>query len=302
MFSIDNLKTIVERRLNDGLDELDEHEFAHNPFKLFVDVGEVERSVRNLNDVYSNRYGVISILSSNSTPINEVAIYNATVSVDLLVNVDRSILEGDNSGEYQEVKDTRAIIDMIADKFSGVPFLHSEEKNTYSVVTVFTLSSAGTFEVVSSKLGKIVPFSFTIDLSVVEQGVNSSNIHLFIDDVEVACSQFAEDMVSSAEGQTRLGKLKSTFNVQETKYAIAFVTPLLDNALCKEFLKIMHRGGYSIDVPVPVYKVTVGYDVSDPVEYNHSMIISSIRLTAQIPNNAGLNIEMIESDQPYEQS
>lgn len=300
MFSLDNLRAFIEELLNA---ELPADEQLTNPFRIFADIGEAEKSYRALNTVYAKRYGVISVLSSNVTPINGLQIYNGTVSVDILVNVDRVIStltnQGEyNLGEYEEVKQTRSILDTIAANSSAVALAYDIGGITYSVVPVFTLSTAGTFEVQTSRLGKVIPLSFTVDVSVVETGVNSSAIRIYINNTQVPASQIAEDMVASSEGQTRMGKSLSTFNTQEAKYNLSFVTPLTTTPLSQSFLEKMHSGDSET-----VFRVVVEYQIGDDSQnyprYTHDMILSSVRLTAQIPNNAGLNIEMIEADSPY---
>ena len=293
MFSIENLQEFLEGILNA---ELPEEEQLTNPFRLFADIGEAEKSYRNLNTVYAKRYGVISVLSSNVTPINGLQIYNGTVSVDILVNVDRVIGTLPDLGEYEEVKKIRRILDNVAANSSAVAHTYNDYGVMYSVVPVFTLSTAGTFEVQTSRLGKVIPLSFSVDVAVVQQGINSSSITLKINNKDVSVSQLAEDMVASSEGQTRMGRSKSTFNEQEAKYSLSFVTPLIDSDFCLEMINLMHNGNISGNIPV--YSVSVVYP--QPIGgFAHQMNVASVRLTGQIPNNAGLNIEMIEADSPY---
>lgn len=295
MFSLDNLRAFIEELLNA---ELPADEQLTNPFKIFADIGDAEKSYRALNTVYAKRYGVISVLSSNVTPINGLQIYNGTVSVDILVNVDRVINTLPDLGEYEEVKQTRSILDTIAANSSAVALARDINGVTYSVVPVFTLSTAGTFEVQTSRLGKVIPLSFTVDVSVVEQGINSSEIKIYMKHnsstssgygTPIQASQIAEDMVISSEGQTRMGSNRSTFNEQEARYSLSFVTPLITEWLQTDFVEAMHTGVSEI------YKVSVKYPhFSNP--FVHIMKLSAVRLTAQIPNNAGLNIELVEVD------
>ena len=320
MFSVDNLKAFVEERLNEALwefikaremaktpsptvDEAEavaDAEVSRNPFKIFTDLGEAEKSYRSLNDVYSKRYGVLSTLSSNVTPLGGIQIYNGTFSVDILVNIDRPIGTPDDTGEYIEVKETRSILDTVAANDSATAHPFTVSGVDYSVVPVFTLSTAGTFEVQASKLGKIVPLSFTVDVSVVEQGINSAEIMIYITHHDspgsgygtpIQASQIAEDMVISSEGQTRIGAHRSTFNEQEARYSLSFVTPFISEWLQTDFVTAMHTGVSEI------YKVSVKYPIF-PLPFVHYMKLSSVRLTAQIPNNAGLNVELVEVDEP----
>ncbi len=310
MFDINSLKQIIEALLNnqlyevvknkaiaEGVESMEANIIASkamntSPFKIFGDLGEMQKSFRNLNTVFTKRFGVLSVLNSNNTSIKGLQIYNATVSVELIVNMDRSL--GDSSGEFDPVKMTRMILDGVSTTYSGVTQDLEINGTIYAVTTVFTLSNTGTFEAVSSELGKVLPMSFTCDVSVVETGINSSSISLTINGDEVYASQIAEDMVISAEGQTRMGKSLSTFNAQEAKYSLSFVMPLTSSALSNMFLTAMHNGK-AVDENGNYLTVAVKYGSSETT-YTHHMMIASVRLTAQIPNNAGLNIELVDID------
>jgi hypothetical protein len=184
----------------------------------------------------------------------------------------------------------RSILDNIAVNNSGIARSFIINDVTYAVTPTFTLSTAGDYMIDTSRLGKVVPMTFSVDISVVETGLNSSAITITIDGQEVFATQIAEDAVFSSEGQTRMGNSRSTFNIQEARYSLSFVMPLTTSALSMHFLRKMHTG----DLSTPMV-VTVTYGNEDTY-YDHVMKPSSIRLTAQIPNNAGLNIEMIETD------
>lgn len=297
MYNFNDLKNYIETVLNEKLFEtLGAEERDTNPFKLFADVGEAQKSYRHLNTVYAKRYGVCSVIASNVTPINGLQIYNMTASIDILVNVDRVLgLDANNYGEYAPVIETRRILDEIAAERSAVAFVYEkvEESKSYTVIPVFTVSTAGTYAVDAAELGKVVPLSFSVDVSVIEGGINSSEISITIDGETVYASQMAEDMVASSEGQTRIGESRSTFNVQEAKYSLSFVMPLTTSALSLRFLGMMHTG----ENLTPL-SIIVKYGKSNTAPtYSHTMTVASVRLTGEIPNNAGLNIELVEADE-----
>ena len=294
MFSISELKTFIEGLLNLSLAE-EEREIR--PFKLFTDVGEANNAYREFNTVYYSRYGVVSVLTSNNASLNGLQIYNATASVDVLINVDRPIsdISGDFSGdfgEYPQVKEMRSILDNVAVNNSGIAQAFVINDVIYAVTPTFTLSTAGDFAIDTSRLGKVVPMTFTVDISVVETGINSSAITITIDGEDVYASQIAEDMVFSSEGQTRMGDSRSTFDIQEARYSLSFVMPLTTSDFSQSLLAMMHTGVNDTRMTVTV---TYGKGENAP-SYNHIMKPSSVRLTAQIPNNAGLNVEMVEAD------
>lgn len=284
----------IENGLNGLLMERSSEAFETSPFRLYADIGDAEKARRELNDVISPRFGIVSLVTSEVAPLGGLEIYNYSASVDILVNVDKMEYEG-LIGEYAPVKETREIIDSLAAELSAVPFnLISPDGVTYSVLPVYNLASSGIFSIQPSELGKVVPLSFTARVSVVEAGVNSADIKIKFDGVEIPVSQINIDMICSSEGQTREGRATSTFNIQEARYSLAFVTPLTTSNFCQKAVAFMHQG--EVSGAVRVYQVRVVYP-SALGAWSKMMYFSSVRLTAQIPSNAGLNIEMIEADE-----
>jgi hypothetical protein len=89
-----------------------------------------------------------------------------------------------------------------------------------------------------------------------------------------------------------MGESRSTFNVQEAKYSLSFVMPLTPSSLSLRFLGMMHTGENLTPLSIIV---KYGKGNTAPT-YPHTMTVASVRLTGEIPNNAGLNIELVETD------
>lgn len=291
---VDLFRKHIETKLNELLDE---ETRKASPFLLYTDIGEAKRAYREWNSVTAPRLGIVSLVTSECAPLAGIKIYNFAASIDILVNVDHMSYDGSDDGtegEFEPVAETRDVIDTFAAASSGEPFTAVIKGESYSVTPSYSLSSAGIFSEQSSDLGTVLPLTFTVRATVVELGVNSSNIVLKINGVQIPASDIAEDMVFSSEGQTRVGAERSTFSVQEARYSLAFVTPLLVDELHKAFLDVLH-GGTS-----EVYTVEVSYSPWETV-YTHRMNIASVRLTGKVPANVGLNIELVEADIPDEE-
>ncbi|MBQ9115636.1 MAG: hypothetical protein IJY04_01290, partial [Clostridia bacterium] len=172
MYSIDDLAKYIADTLNA---QLTAEEQVTSPFRIYTDIGDLTKAYRNGNTVYKKRFGVCTVSSSNVTPLGTLMVYNASATVEILVNVDAMDYEGD-VGEYAPVKEMRRIIDNVAATISGQPSNVEVDGVTYSVVPVYTLSNTGAFSVEATELGKMVPLSFNVALNVVERGINSSNI------------------------------------------------------------------------------------------------------------------------------
>ena len=294
MISLDYLKDWLQKKLNQGLP--DDTEL----FEIYSDIGDIEPSQRSLNTVYKPRYGILKIISSNVAPIGSLRIYELVATCEILVNVDR-MKRTDSVAEYEPVKKVREIIDNLAISASAKAEPAKIDGTTYSMIPVFTLGSLGSFNFVTSALGKVVPISFNVQLSVIENGINSSDMEVYLDGTQLFVTKVSETMAVSTEGQTHLedneeasgsadGK-RSVFLVQETRYGIDFVTPLTTSPICKRFLDVMHNGADNT-----VYTLTVKYKGIEGAEYVHSVIIPSVSLSSEIPNNIGLNVSLVEAD------
>lgn len=299
MVKTETIVKTIEDRLNDALIA---DEKANFPFRLYTDIGDALKAYRvpGTNTVRSARYGIATVISSDSVPLNSGAlqIYSFSLAIDILVNVDRMQFDG-SVGDYPEVKKVREIIDELAATESGVPVgLVSDGKN-YTFIPVYTLGGAGAYSVQASELGKVVPITFTVSANIVQNGVNSADITIEIDNEVIPCSQFGFDMVSSTEGQTRSSGGNSKFNIQETTFTISLVTPLVDSEFCRKALTVLHGGNNLETHAVNITYRSLIVPESDPtlyLAYTHTMYIANARLTGSIPDNVGLNVELIEAD------
>ena len=312
MISLEYLRNWLETKLNNTL-SADELEAA--PFTLYTDIGDIEPTKRDLNTVIAPRYGIVNIVSSNVAPIGSLQIYELIANCEILVNVDRMKRKG-NVAEYGPVRKVRETIDNLAVNKSAQAELVETDGRNYSVIPVFSLGSIGRFAQVTYALGKVVPISFTVQLSVIENGINSSDMEVYLGDKEepykypLFVTKVSETMAVSTEGQTHLAETqgennsadgnRSVFTVQETRYGIDFVTPLTNSEICRIFLDVMHNGADNTP-----YKLTIKYKGigSEKDEngvqcaiYTHDVIIPSVSLSSEIPNNIGLNVSLVEAD------
>ena len=292
MIKTETIVKKIEDRLNDALSTDEKTNF---PFRLYTDIGDALKAYRvpGTNTVRSARYGIATVIASDSVPLNAGAlqIYSFSLAIDILVNVDRMQFDG-SVGDYPEVKKVREIIDELAATESGVPDSLVSNGINYTFIPVYTLGGAGAYSVQASELGKVVPITFTVSANIVQNGVNSADITIEIDDEVIPCSQFGFDMVSSTEGQTRSNGGNSKFNVQETTFTISFITPLVNSAFCKKMIQAMHRGGSTTPLSVSITYESASFGTIP----THTMYAASVRLTGAIPDNVGLNVELIEAD------
>lgn len=291
----------LSKMIEDGLNaQLSPEEQQFRPFRIYPDVGDFDFATRDLNDIVGKKYGVLSLVASNISPLTTLKFAELTAFCEIVVNVDEMTdVEGDESVmEYAPVAAARkAIEDFIADA-NGV----SIYDEGFSITPIFELATAGNFKIVTSNLGKIVPLRFSVNCVFVQNGVSSDSVHYKIEyqgaQRELYAIEASENMIGTTEGQTHNGDTKTSNTVMEAKYSLELSTPLTSDPFCLKLLDIMHNGTDNTAYPLTVSYVTGvdEYGEDDTVEYTHNVIITNVSASVQKPKNVGLNITMLEAD------
>ena len=294
---LNELRKIIEDGLNA---QLTDEEIAYRPFCIYADVGNFDYASRNINDIVGKKYGVLSLVGSNVSPLTTLKFAELTAQCEIIVNVDE--MTTDQSDEtymyYAPVAAARKAIEDFISEYNGMSTSVTdtdEDETNYTVTTTFSLASAGSFVVTTSNLGKIVPLRFTVNAIFVQNGVSSDNVKYTItyneDDYELYVIQASENMVGTSEGQTHSGDSRVGNTIQEAKYSLELSMPLTDNPLCEYFIQLLHNGVDNTPLPLTVrYKKTPGVGIS------HLMLVSNISLSVQRPQNVGINLSFIEAD------
>lgn len=291
----------LSKMIEDGLNaQLSSEEQQFRPFRIYPDVGDFDFATRDLNDIIGKKYGVLSLVASNISPLTTLKFAELTAFCEIVVNVDEMTdVEGDESVmEYAPVAAARkAIEDFIADA-NGV----SIYDEGFSITPIFELATAGNFKIVTSNLGKIVPLRFSVNCVFVQNGVSSDSVHYKIEyqgnEHELYAIEASENMVGTTEGQTHNGDTKTSNTVMEAKYSLELSTPLTSDDFCLKLLDIMHNGTDNTAYPLTVSYVIGVDEYGDDVtaDYTHYVIITNVSASVQKPKNVGLNITMLEAD------
>lgn len=289
-----SLKKIIEDGLNE---QLDDEELRFRPFCIYADVGNFDFATRNLNDIVGKKYGVLSLVASNISPLTTLKFAELTAQCEVIVNVDEMVADPDdiNCMHYAPVAEARNAITNFINENNGVSISDTIDGINYTVTTTFTLATAGSFVVTTSNLGKIVPLRFTVNAIFVEDGVSSDKVTYTINyggiGYKLYAIQASENMVGTSEGQTHSGASRVGNTIQEAKYSIELSMPVTDNPLCRHLLSLMHNG-----VDNTPLALSVNYGIDNFSGFTHQMLVSAISLSVQRPQNVGINISLIEAD------
>jgi hypothetical protein len=288
----------LSKMIEDGLNaQLSSEEQQFRPFRIYPDVGDFDFATRDLNDIIGKKYGVLSLIASNVSPLRTIKFAELTAQCEIVVNVDEMTVDADDIGcmHYAPVAEARQALTDFISAYNGKSRSTTIENKDYTVTTTFTLATAGSFVVTTSNLGKIVPLRFTVTAIFVESGVSSDNVSYTItyngDDYTLYAIQASENMVGTSEGQTHSGDSRVGNTIQEAKYSLELSMPVTDNDLCKHLLSLIHNG-----VDNQALKLTVNYGVDGLSGFEHWVIVSNISLSVQRPQNVGINLSFIEAD------
>lgn len=291
---LNELRKIIEDGLNA---QLTDEEMRYRPFCIYADVGNFDYASRNINDIVGKKYGVLSLVGSNVSPLTTLKFAELTAQCEIVVNVDEMTVDADDIGcmHYAPVAEARQALTDFISAYNGKSRSTTIGGKDYTVTTTFTLATAGSFVVTTSNLGKIVPLRFTVTAIFVERGVSSDNVTYTIRyngaNYTLYAIQASENMVGTSEGQTHSGDSRVGNTIQEAKYSLELSMPVTDNDLCKHLLSLIHNG-----VDNQALKLTVNYGVDGLSGFEHWVIVSNISLSVQRPQNVGINLSFIEAD------
>ncbi len=296
---LNELRKIIEDGLNA---QLTDEEMRYRPFCIYADVGNFDYASRNINDIIGKKYGVLSLVGSNVSPLTTLKFAELTAQCEIIVNVDEMTADPNDETYmyYAPVAAARKAIEDFISEYNGTSMSVTDTpeggtETNYTVTTTFSLASSGSFVVTTSNLGKIVPLRFTVNAIFVQNGVSSDNVTYTITynntDYTLYVIQASENMVGTSEGQTHSGDSRVGNTIQEAKYSLELSMPLTDNPLCEYFIQLLHNGVDNTPLPLTVrYKKTPGVGIS------HLMLVSNISLSVQRPQNVGINLSFIEAD------
>lgn len=295
------LRNFTEEGLNE---QLSNEEVSACPFCIYEDVGNFDFATRNVNDIISKKYGILTLTSSNIAPLSTLQFAEITAECEIVVNVDEMELEDSENQnsclEYAPVASTRRAIEEFISKYNAkARFVTDANGTVFSVTPTIEFANAGGFKVATSNLGKIVPLRFSVRCIFIQNGVSSDSVKYTVryngEVYELYTIESSETMTTSAEGQTHSGERVSVATVQEAKYGVNLVMPLTNNSLCKKILDILHNGADN-----SIFPLTVTYDLSGneggSVSFEHNVIITTVSLSSNRPRNIGLNISFVDGD------
>lgn len=265
-------------------------------FKFFDTIGDYIDAQRGktratINDITYYVQGVFSLAPSQLIPVKNLNIASMQALLEIEVDIDKLPAELEEQTldiiDYPQVRLVRNILDGYAQAKNGTPELIKDSNGkTYSVVPTFSLSNAGLVTIGSSNTGEVLPINISVTYTVVENGLNTNDITILIDNEEIF---FDECTIT----RTRVADTLQTDNNKSTKTAILqnglgidLRSPVLTTVLGDKILADLFEGDNNKALCVIVK--TLYYS------YCYMMTMGNTIATLQIAQNIGANISLVE--------
>lgn len=256
-------------------------------FRLYTNDGEFRKAFRDGNDITEYINGICRVSNSSLTPLKSLSILTMNVEVEFCIRVDN--LEKDANGNYIEVLNIQALCENFVNSQNGQTITLTEEGKTYVLAVNTEMPIVGVERLVPP-LGKRLPITLQIFYTMVENGVNSSNVSLYIGGEEVPYTDLTIDRVFvNTVAQKATEEVGKTINEQNS-VSISFVAPLTTTALGKDYTDIILDGGNNVALPV-----TIDYKSLDK-KANYTMTFSSLKHTSSGVQNVGVQGTLVEVD------
>lgn len=256
-------------------------------FRLYTNDGEFRKAFRDGNDITEYINGICRVSNSSLTPLKSLSILTMSVEVEFCIRVDN--LEKDANGNYIEVLNIQALCENFVNSQNGQTITLTEDNKTYVLAVNTEMPIVGVERLVTP-LGKCLPITLQIFYTMVENGVNSSNVSLYIGGEEVPYTDLTIDRVFvNTVAQKATEEVGKTINEQNS-VSISFVAPLTTTALGNDYTDIILDGGNNIALPV-----TIDYKSLNK-KANYTMTFSSLKHTSSGVQNVGVQGTLVEVD------
>lgn len=256
-------------------------------FRLYTNDGEFIKAFRDGNEITEYVNGICRISNSSLTPLKALSILTMNVEVEFCIRVDN--LEKDVNGNYLEVLNVQALCENFVNSQNGQTITLTEKDKTY-VLAVNTEMPIVGVERLITPLGKCMPITLQLFYTMVENGINSNDISLYIGNEEVPYTDMTIDRVFvNTVAQKLIEEVGKTANEQNS-VSISFIAPLTNTPLGKDYSNILLDGGNNVAFPVIVdYKT-----LNKRKEY--TMTFSSLKNTSSGIQNVGVQGTLVEVD------
>lgn len=313
MISLKEITQDIENGLN-GITSGQPEEYDTLYFKLFSDTGRFRRAKKKVNAVTDPVNGVVSLVSSQTTPNADGSlIAMLTCRVELVARLkdeeEDVMQEVENSGEQLVEEGNATYVQHIRNAISsftqsqGFKNVEDSDGQTYTVSVSYNFAETGT-RAQRDRTGDSMTFVFYAYYNVIQNGQNSRSYVFRLDGQIIPYQQCTVSRTNISDADVYSGdasaKVTSSGSVFSVTLAVPVFKSVLNLAIVNEFI----LGGVSVDVKpnvAHILEVFYGAGVENkPLKKSFIVTISEASNTMQGVLNVGGQITLSEIVDDFE--
>lgn len=290
MLQTNDLMLALQKGLNDYAKDY------NVDFKFFDTIGDYIDAQRGktratINDVTFLVQGVFSLAPSQLIPVKNLNIANLQAMLEIELDIDKLPEELDEQTldviDYPQVRLVRNILDGYAQSQNGLPIIIKDSAGkSYSVVPTYSLNNAGLVTMNSSNTGEVLPITFSVVYTVVENGLNTNDITILIDNEEVFFDECSITRTRVADTLQFSDAIATKTTILQNGLGIDLRSPILTTKLGDRLLIDLFDGGNNTAHCVIIK--------TPDITRCFLMTFGNLSATLQIAQNLGANISLVE--------
>lgn len=242
-------------------------------FTLYEDRGEYIAALREHNEIIAPICGVFRMNPLVVTPIQGLFLAQANAAVEI-------------AADKKTLAQIRSTVDALAEK-SGETFpLEDDEGKTFIVTVAYSTAYVGTERSAPNNIGTVIPVNMTVNYTVIENGVSSNDVRLYLDGHPVFVTEFSVNHQRVADSYAITTGIANTVTAQSIR-SFDFISPLLHSDLGK-----LYRRSVWDDDANTAHCFTMQVDGDT---YAYIVTFGNTSASGQQPQNVGCNVSLMSA-------
>lgn len=280
MISTKDLANYIESRLND---------YGDKKFKIYADIGDFKKAYRPLrsNDIEYYTNGILEALTPDIVPIKNVKIAIQNVQVSFVFDIE--LLDKDNDGNYNEVVDTKKVINEWAMSINGTPSLiYDDEGNSFEITPQYNGITIGVVSQLSP-IGEALPVFLNLSFVIVSGGVNSNSVEFRLNGETLLTQDVTIQRTRQSETNMFAQDSASKTIIQSNGLSFKISIPFIDTDENKKIEKDILEGSMN---KAQLFEYTRGM-----VYKAYIMVLGNDGMSLAPSKNIGIDFDLVEGKQ-----
>lgn len=313
MISLKEITQDIENGLN-GITSGQPEEYDTLYFKLFSDTGRFRRAKKKVNAVTDPVNGVVSLVSSQTTPNADGSlIAMLTCRVELVARLkdeeEDVMQEVENSGEQLVEEGNATYVQHIRNAISsftqsqGFKNVEDSDGQTYTVSVSYNFAETGT-RAQRDRTGDSMTFVFYAYYNVIQNGQNSRSYVFRLDGQIIPYQQCTVSRTNISDADVYSGDANAKVTSSGSVFSVTLAVPVFKSTLHLAIVNEFILGGVSVDAkPNVAHILEVFYGAgaeNKPLKKSFIVTISEASNTMQGVLNVGGQITLSEIVDDFE--